>query len=104
MTEQRKQTVAKRFREDFHGSLGEVRSFFERVERSDFLAGRVRGRDFRASFDWVFKPINCVKILEGNYDNRTAPIEGEESANPQLSMAQRAIEMLRGGADDEQGA
>lgn len=41
--------------------------FFERVERSDFLSGRKSG--WRASFDWILKRGNLVKIAEGNYDN-----------------------------------
>lgn len=35
---------------------------------SDFLNGRNNG-GFVASFDWVFKPTNFIKVLDGNYDN-----------------------------------
>ena len=41
---------------------------FVKVEASDFLSGRVK--DWKASFDWIIKPSNAVKILEGNYDNK----------------------------------
>ncbi len=44
--------------------------FFEKIESSDFLTGR-KG-DWQTSFDWIIKPANAVKILEGNYDNRTS--------------------------------
>ena len=44
---------------------------FKRVEASDFLTGRVK--PWRADFDWILKPENLTKILEGCYDNRTAP-------------------------------
>ena len=47
----------------------ELSEFFERVENSDFLTGR-EGDWNGCSFDWIFKPANMVKILEGNYDNR----------------------------------
>ncbi len=40
--------------------------FFKRVEGSDFLCGRTGG--FKATFDWILKPENMCKILEGNYD------------------------------------
>jgi len=43
-------------------------SLFQRVEESDFLTGRVS--TFRASFDWIMKPANFIKIREGNYDNK----------------------------------
>jgi len=41
---------------------------FEKVASSDFLLGR-KG-DWRSDFDWILKPENIVKILEGNYDNK----------------------------------
>lgn len=47
----------------------EMRSVFERVEKSDFLSGR-NGKWDGCSFDWILKPSNWQKIIEGNYDNR----------------------------------
>lgn len=41
---------------------------FTRVERSDFLTGR--NAAWCANFDWILKPANLQKIVEGNYDNR----------------------------------
>ena len=49
---------------------------FGKVEASDFLSGRVK--DWKASFDWVIKPVNAVKILEGNYDNKQHAVSGTE--------------------------
>jgi len=43
---------------------------FEKIENSDFLAGRVTTTNWRATFDWIMKPENIVKILSGMYDNR----------------------------------
>lgn len=52
-------------------SAAEVfKALFETVERSDFLTGR-NGNGFQASFDWVLKKSNLVKIIEGNYNNRS---------------------------------
>lgn len=42
---------------------------FERIERSDFLAGRTE-KWTGATFDWILKPANLQKIIEGNYDNK----------------------------------
>ena len=50
---------------------GDFKSFFEKVERSDFLSGRKT--DWKASFDWIFTPQNLVKIVEGNYENKSNP-------------------------------
>lgn len=42
--------------------------YFHTIELSDFLCGRKN--KWKASFDWILKPANIVKILEGNYDNK----------------------------------
>ena len=39
------------------------------VEGSDFLSGR-SGKWTLCSFDWLVKPANLTKVLEGNYENR----------------------------------
>lgn len=44
-----------------------VETVIQKVIASDFLA-REWGK---VSFDWIFKKSNFIKILEGNYDNRT---------------------------------
>lgn len=49
------------------------KTFFEDyILQSDFLMGRIKpapGRkQFKATFDWVFKSENFVKIVEGNYE------------------------------------
>ena len=45
-------------------------ALFAKVEASDFLTGR-SGNWNGCGFDWILKPANLTKILEGNYDNRT---------------------------------
>ena len=49
--------------------VGGFEYLFRRVEDSDFLTGR-SGNWSRCGFDWILKPANLTKILEGNYDNR----------------------------------
>lgn len=67
----RKATVKARLKEY---SFDDIITVFKKVEQSDFLTGRIssdKQRPFKASFDWIMKPSNFIKILEGNYDNRT---------------------------------
>ncbi len=45
------------------------------VAASPFLLGKVKGRDFKASFDWIIAPSNYQKIIEGNYRGST-PLDG----------------------------
>lgn len=57
-------------------------SFFERVRRSDFLTGRRENeRGWLPDFEWLVRPSNFVKILEGRYDNR-----GESRATPDQQL------------------
>ena len=46
-------------------------NYFTLVEQSDFLTGR-NGNDWRADFDWILKPSNIIKVIEGNYANKTS--------------------------------
>ena len=46
------------------------KTLFYKVEESDFLCGR--SGKWKASFDWVIKQGNAIKIMEGNYDNHAA--------------------------------
>lgn len=54
-----------------HQDLEFWRDFFTIVAGSDFLMGKIDGRNgakpFRATFDWLIAPSNFVKVVEGNY-------------------------------------
>ncbi|MBQ9679830.1 MAG: hypothetical protein IJV48_03995 [Ruminococcus sp.] len=45
---------------------------FQKVEQSDFLTGR--SGKWSCGFDWIMKPANLTKIIEGNYQNQTKSI------------------------------
>lgn len=63
---QRRSSTMARIRE--HGKP----AFAEAVKKaaaSDFLNGK-NDRGWVADFDWIIKPNNFIKVLEGNYDNR----------------------------------
>lgn len=46
-----------------------VLTVIKKAAESDFLNG-CGNKAFVASFDWIFRPTNFPKILEGNYDNK----------------------------------
>ena len=48
------------------------RRLFAFIEASDFLAGR--SKDWTANFDWVLKPRNLTKIIEGQYVNKAEAV------------------------------
>lgn len=77
ISDKRKGHIAARIRE--HGK----QSFIEMIQNanmSDFLKGE-NNRCFKASFDWMIKPNNYQKIIEGNYENRNKNDRGNNSAN-----------------------
>lgn len=63
MTEKRKAAVKARIGEHGMDSIAKV---FDNIATSGFLKGH-NDRNWKADFDWVFRPTNYVKILEGNY-------------------------------------
>lgn len=65
---QRAQAVSARCRE--YGKEA-VRDVIRKAVMSDFLNGK-NDRAWVASFDWLMKPNNFAKVLEGNYDNGSA--------------------------------
>jgi len=57
-----------------HPSVEEWESFFTIVSASRFLTGKAKPkqadeRSFIAGFDWLVKPANWQKVLEGNYND-----------------------------------
>jgi hypothetical protein len=65
-TEAREKAVAQVWTQFGADSVSEV---VNRAAVSPFLNGEGKKR-FVATFDWIFKPENFLKILEGNYDAR----------------------------------
>lgn len=65
LSDARKKTLKARAREYGKEALVKV---FQKAAISDFLNGK-NDRSFTASFDWLLKPTNFPKVLEGNYDN-----------------------------------
>lgn len=53
---------------------GGFEALFRKVESSDFLTGR-NGGWTGCGFDWILKPANLTKILEGNYDNWAGSVQ-----------------------------
>lgn len=67
LSESRKKAIRARLRVY---SLEDFKSLFEKAEASSFLKGS-NDRNWSATFDWLLKESNMVKVLEGNYDKKT---------------------------------
>ena len=94
MSERRKKNIRARVRE--HGK----RAVFEVITKagtSDFLNGRNKN-GWVADFDWIFRPNNFPKVLEGNYDNRpNTQINGNNRTS--TYQEQRAAELTKLAGD-----
>lgn len=51
------------------GGLEGWKTALEKLEASDFLCGRAKGRDFKANIDFILQEGSFTKLMEGNYDN-----------------------------------
>lgn len=68
VTDKRRKTMKVRWL-DLKGDVIDYQAFLDKVENSDFLTNRT-GK-WKADFDWIMTQHNFVRILEGNYDNRS---------------------------------
>jgi hypothetical protein len=58
--------------------MDDFRTLFENAENSSFLKGVDGG--WKASFDWLIKEANMLKVLEGNYADK--PKRGRKEKVP----------------------
>ncbi len=75
ISEKRKASIRARIRE--HG-VEAFREMIQRAAKSNFLKGN-NDRGWTATFDWMIKPNNFQKIIEGNYNDKTP--SGGDSKN-----------------------
>lgn len=70
LSDQRKKAIKARLN---NYSIDDFKVLFEKAESSTFLKGG-NGRNWSANFDWLIKDSNMAKVLDGNYDNKTAAV------------------------------
>ena len=99
ITERRKSNIEARCRE-----FGK-RSLFEMVVKSaasDFLNGR-NDRGWVANFDWLIRPNNFPKVLEGNYDNKNNNISSNDRSNKTIEDKRGRFETSATSNEDFEG-
>ena len=88
ITPQRRSALRARLQD---GTLDEIKQVILLAERSAFLQGKKA--QWQATFDWLMKPSNFVKVLEGNYNK-------EECEKPhEKSETDKAIDKIFGGGE-----
>ena len=76
LTEHRKELISN-FWLKMNSDLNSVKEYFGKVEKSDFLTGRLKGSSWTCYFDWLLNQDNFVKVKEGVYKNK----ENQNHAN-----------------------
>lgn len=94
----REKQIAARWKK--YKSLDAFRELFEKAEASDFLKGE-NDRSWTADFDWLIRPTNMSKVLEGKYDGSTKPKIG--TAQSQSGSKPSTLDVLAGIIADEEG-
>lgn len=84
MTDKRRETVGARAREFGKQSVADM---ICRAADSDFLNGKNKNA-WVADFDWLFRPNNFPKVLEGSYDNKNI-IENGNTTGIESDKAKR---------------
>ena len=76
-----------------YGSLDFFTRVFRKAEASAYLKG-TNDRKWHADFDWIVKPSNFAKILEGRFDvlyerkqAQSAPIQSNRLTNPSFEIS-----------------
>lgn len=95
ITDKRKAAIRARIAN--HGKEAVVK-VFNLVLNSPFLLGE-NNRNWRADFDWIFKPTNFVKILEGNYLKRED--DGQTTSNTTPGQYRPGNRRTSSGTDAE---
>lgn len=68
LTKARKKHITSRIKDySYEGLI----AMFKRADKSRFLHGQ-NDREWKADFDWLINPNNCIKVIEGKYDNKTS--------------------------------
>lgn len=79
-------------------SLEDIRTVFRKAEASSFLKGK--DGKWSATFDWLISDTNFAKVLDGNFDDKTAPKKTEtstEESDEAFAMSWAIMENTLGG-------
>jgi hypothetical protein len=80
LSDKRKKAISARLKTY---SVEDIKTAFEKAERSSFLKGRNR-RNWSATFDWIMSDSNMAKILDGNYDDRPQQVQAPPAEQVKL--------------------
>lgn len=80
LSHRRKQALDKLW-EIVHGKLATIKEVFGKIHENDFLSGRIVGKMWRATFDWIIRQDKFVAIWEGYYNARESKAGTYDNGN-----------------------
>lgn len=106
LTEARKGYIKARWNENGR-DLKWWTEYFDQVKASNFLCGRCEAyngrKPFIADLEWLVKPANTVKVIEGKYSNEKGKPGGATDAD-RIKRLQEAVDKLNGIRGGDQAA
>lgn len=80
----------------------DFRTLFSKAEASSFLKGKNKN-NWSATFDWLIKDSNMAKVLDGNYDDKSASQIGQTSTPTadEYERMKKLREKVKTAANDE---
>lgn len=80
----------------------DFRTLFSKAEASSFLKGK-NNSNWSATFDWLIKDSNMAKVLDGNYDDKSASQIGQTSTPTadEYERMKKLREKVKTAANDE---
>lgn len=78
----------------------QIKAAFKKSEKSCFLKGE-NDRKWKASFDWIIKPDNIAKVLNGNFDNKKSDDDLYATFEACVIQSWEENEPPKTAADDE---
>ena len=91
VTKSREHAVCARVREYGMETVCDV---IKMAGERDFLSGD-NDRGWVANFDWIMKPTNFVKILEGNYQNKTPRPQQQQEYSPTYPDLEKIFDLKK---------
>ena len=83
-------------------TVDDFKAVFENAEKSSFLKGEDGG--WKASFDWLIKEANMLKVLEGNYQDKPKRYGRKEQVPGwmhQTELGEAELEAIRKAMQDD---
>lgn len=85
-----------KYKDHSSGPLVVFDTLFKKAEASDFITGRDGRWQGKRGIDWLLNDANMVKVLEGNYDNKSNTRQSVSPGNMGLLERIKEAERMQG--------